>query len=82
MPNRMIAGVDRVTLVVDENRFVVDSALLAAKPTTMLGKMFGSLSGSPLVTPNHLGEFNIGDGSISAGVFRSILVSVHVTRLY
>lgn len=31
---------DRVTLVVDNTRFVVDPALFVAYPNTMLGRMF------------------------------------------
>lgn len=33
---------DRITLVVDNTRFVVDPAQFTAHPNTMLGRMFGS----------------------------------------
>lgn len=35
---------DRITLVVDNTRFVVDPALFVAHPNTMLGRMFRSVS--------------------------------------
>ncbi|KAF7265318.1 hypothetical protein GWI33_021302 [Rhynchophorus ferrugineus] len=37
-----VASEDRVTLVVDNTRFVVDPALFIAYPNTMLGRMFSS----------------------------------------
>ncbi|XP_050308860.1 BTB/POZ domain-containing protein 10 isoform X2 [Anthonomus grandis grandis] len=60
---------DRVTLVVDSTRFVVDPALFIAHPNTMLGRMFSS---SLDTHPNDRGEFEVADG-ISASVFRAIL---------
>lgn len=35
-------GEDRITLVVDNTRFVVDPAQFTAHPNTMLGRMFSS----------------------------------------
>lgn len=61
---------DRVTLVVDNTRFVIDPALFIAHPNTMLGRMFST--GIDFVHPNERGEFEVADG-ISATVFRAIL---------
>ena len=67
---------DRITLVVDNTRFIVDPVLFTAHPDTMLGRMFGSCAvGASLITrPNDRGEFEVADG-VSAMVFRAILVS-------
>lgn len=61
---------DRVTLVVDNTRFVVDPAIFIAQPNTMLGRMFSS--GLEYTHPNERGEYEIADG-IPASVFRAIL---------
>ncbi|XP_049829589.1 BTB/POZ domain-containing protein 10 isoform X1 [Schistocerca gregaria] len=61
---------DRVTLVVDNTRFIVDPALFTAHPNTMLGRMFSS--GIEFTHPNERGEYEVAEG-ISATVFRSIL---------
>jgi len=61
---------DRITLIVDNTRFVMDPALFAAHPNTMLGRMF--TSGLEIVHPNERGEYEVADG-ISASVFRAIL---------
>ncbi|KAL1227261.1 BTB/POZ domain-containing protein [Trichinella spiralis] len=63
---------ERLTLVVENTRFVVESALLRSKPNTMLGRMFGSSRDHNLVKPNEHGEYIVADG-ISAGCFRAIL---------
>ena len=66
---------DRITLVVDNTRFIVDPVLFAAHPDTMLGRMFGSNAsgGASLITrPNERGEYEVADG-VSATVFRAIL---------
>ncbi|KAL1502336.1 hypothetical protein ABEB36_007491 [Hypothenemus hampei] len=60
---------DRVTLVVDSTRFIVDPALFIAHPNTMLGRMFSSALDT---YPNERGEFEVADG-IPASVFRAIL---------
>jgi BTB/POZ domain-containing protein 10 len=68
---------DRITLVVDNTRFIVDPVLFTAHPDTMLGRMFGGncSGGASLITrPNERGEFEVADG-VSATVFRAILVS-------
>lgn len=67
---------DRITLVVDNTRFVVDPAQFVAHPDTMLGRMFGpgASSGAASITrPNEKGEYEVAEG-ISANVFRAILV--------
>lgn len=61
---------ERITLVVDNTRFILDPALFTAHPNTMLGRMFSS--GIDFMHPNERGEYEVADG-ISATVFRSIL---------
>lgn len=61
---------DRITLVVDDTRFVVDPAQFTAHPNTMLGRMFSS--GIEFTHPNERGEYEVAEG-ISATVFRAIL---------
>ncbi|XP_071057443.1 BTB/POZ domain-containing protein 10 isoform X2 [Onthophagus taurus] len=61
---------DRVTLIVDNTRFVVDPAIFTAHPNTMLGRMFSS--GIEYTHTNERGEYEVADG-ISAMVFRAIL---------
>lgn len=62
----------RITLVVDNRRFVVDPAIFSAHPNTMLGRMFGSTSTPLLTRPNDRGEYEVADG-ISADLFKAIL---------
>jgi len=61
---------DRITLVVDNTRFVVDPAVFVQYPNTMLGRMFSS--GIELLHANERGEYIIADG-LSATVLRAIL---------
>lgn len=61
---------ERLTLVVDNTRFVVDPNLFLAFPNTMLGRMF--TSGIEWARPNERGEYDVADG-ISATIFRSVL---------
>lgn len=61
---------ERITLIVDNTRFILDRALFTAHPNTMLGRMFSS--GSEYAQPNERGEYEVADG-ISAIVFRAIL---------
>ncbi|KAH9509039.1 BTB/POZ domain-containing protein 10 [Bulinus truncatus] len=63
---------ERITLVVDETRFIVDPELLRQRPETMLGRMFSSSLENNFTRPNERGEFEVADG-ISATVFRAIL---------
>uniref|UniRef100_A0A3B5MTK0 BTB (POZ) domain containing 10a n=1 Tax=Xiphophorus couchianus TaxID=32473 RepID=A0A3B5MTK0_9TELE len=63
---------ERVTLIVDNTRFVVDPAIFIAQPNTMLGRMFGSCRDNNFTRPNEKGEFEVADG-ISSTVFRAIL---------
>lgn len=63
-------GDDRITLVVDNTRFVVDPSQFTAHPNTMLGRMFSS--GIEFTHPNERGEYEVAEG-ISATVFRAIL---------
>lgn len=59
----------KITLIVDETRFLIDVSLLIAHPNTLLGRMFSSQIG---LVPNERGEYNVADG-ISSHVFRAIL---------
>jgi len=63
---------DRVTLVVDETRFVIDPQLFRAHPNTMLGRMF-STSWETSLVPNERGEYEIAN-VISATIFRALLL--------
>jgi len=63
---------DRVTLVVDDTRFVVEPELFRAHPDTMLGRMFSSSLDNNFTRPNERGEFKVAEG-ISSTVFRAIL---------
>ncbi|CAH2269152.1 BTB/POZ domain-containing protein 10 [Pararge aegeria] len=65
-----LLGDDRITLVVDNTRFVFDPAQFTAHPNTMLGRMFSS--GIEFTHPNERGEYEVAEG-ISATVFRAIL---------
>lgn len=61
---------DRVTLVVDSTRFVIDPAMIMGHPNTLLGRMF--TSGIEYAHPNDRGEYEVAEG-ISATIFRAIL---------
>lgn len=61
---------ERITLVVDNTRFVINPLLFTARPNTMLGRMFGS--GLEFTHTNARGEYEVADG-ISANVFRAIM---------
>ncbi|XP_037538573.1 BTB/POZ domain-containing protein 10 [Nematolebias whitei] len=63
---------ERVTLIVDNTRFVVDPAIFTAHPNTMLGRMFSTGRDNNFTRPNEKGEFEVADG-ISSTVFRAIL---------
>jgi len=68
---------ERITLIVDDTRFVVDPSLFALHPDTMLGRMFGpgaSSGASSITRPNDKGEYEVAEG-ISANVFAAVLVS-------
>lgn len=69
---RSLRTCERVTLIVDNTRFVVDPAIFTAQPNTMLGRMFGSGREYNFTRPNEKGEFEVAEG-ISSTVFRAIL---------
>ncbi|KAL2093832.1 hypothetical protein ACEWY4_011144 [Coilia grayii] len=69
---RSLRTCERVTLIVDNTRFVVDPAIFTAQPNTMLGRMFGSGREYNFTRPNDKGEFEVAEG-ISSTVFRAIL---------
>ncbi|KAG3285689.1 hypothetical protein H1C71_009332 [Ictidomys tridecemlineatus] len=63
---------ERVTLIVDNTRFVVDPSIFTAQPNTMLGRMFGSGREHNFTRPNEKGEYEVAEG-IGSTVFRAIL---------
>lgn len=66
----------RITLVVENTRFIVNTELFVGHSDTMLGRMFGASNcTSNLIRPNEKGEYNVAEG-ISANVFKAVLVSV------
>lgn len=69
-PNVLQGSDERITLIVDNTRFIIDPALFTARPNTMLGRMFSS--GVEYAQPNERGEYKVADG-ISAMVFQAIL---------
>ncbi|XP_039767395.1 BTB/POZ domain-containing protein 10 isoform X2 [Ornithorhynchus anatinus] len=69
---RSVRTSERVTLIVDNTRFVVDPSIFTAQPNTMLGRMFGSGREHNFTRPNEKGEFEVAEG-ISSTVFRAIL---------
>lgn len=59
---------EKVTLLVDGTRFVVNPHIFTAHPDTMLGRMFGPGREYNFTRPNEKGEYEIAEG-ISAIVF-------------
>ncbi|XP_008403514.1 BTB/POZ domain-containing protein 10 isoform X1 [Poecilia reticulata] len=70
--NRNTRTSERVTLIVDNTRFVIDPSIFTAQPNTMLGRMFGSGREHNFTRPNEKGEYEVAEG-ISSTVFRAIL---------
>uniref|UniRef100_A0AAY5EAJ2 BTB domain-containing protein n=1 Tax=Electrophorus electricus TaxID=8005 RepID=A0AAY5EAJ2_ELEEL len=70
--SRNVRPAERVTLIVDNTRFVVDPAIFTAQPNTMLGRMFGAGREYNFTRPNDKGEYEVAEG-ISSTVFRAIL---------
>ncbi|TMW49802.1 hypothetical protein DOY81_005111 [Sarcophaga bullata] len=67
--NRHAPG-ERITLLVDNVRFMIEKDLMTAHPNTMLGTMFST--GFQFVHPNDRGEYEVAEG-ISHTLFRAIL---------
>ncbi|KAI8124627.1 hypothetical protein FF38_05052 [Lucilia cuprina] len=67
--NRHTPG-ERITLLVDNVRFMIEKDLMTAHPNTMLGTMFST--GFQFVHPNERGEYEVAEG-ISHTLFRAIL---------
>ncbi|KAM7363040.1 BTB/POZ domain-containing protein mrityu [Cochliomyia hominivorax] len=67
--NRHAPG-ERITLLVDNVRFMIEKDLVTAHPNTMLGTMFST--GFQFVHPNERGEYEVAEG-ISHTLFRAIL---------
>lgn len=61
---------NKVCLVCDNMRFLLDQKLLTSHPDTMLGRMFSMRdargAGADLVTPNERNEFVVADGTTAA----------------
>ncbi|XP_028812219.1 BTB/POZ domain-containing protein 10-like isoform X2 [Denticeps clupeoides] len=70
--SRTVRTSEKVTLIVDSTRFVVDPNIFTAQPNTMLGRMFGSGREHNFTRPNEKGEYEVAEG-ISSTVFRAIL---------
>ncbi|XP_051755190.1 BTB/POZ domain-containing protein 10 isoform X2 [Ctenopharyngodon idella] len=70
---RSVRTSEKVTLIVDNTRFVVDPSIFTAQPNTMLGRMFGSGREHNFTRPNEKGEYEVAEG-ISCTVFRAILL--------
>jgi BTB/POZ domain-containing protein 10 len=62
-------GDNRITLVVDDTRFIVDPELFKQHSNTMLGRMFSSTLENK---PNERGEYAVAYG-ISATIFKAVL---------
>ncbi len=63
---------DRITLIVDETPFIVDTKLFSAHQNTLLGRMFSNKNFE--MKPNLRGEYDIGRGTcITSSLFRLIL---------
>ena len=67
--NQTAAADTRITLVVDDTRFIVDPELFKQHSNTMLGRMFSS---SLENKPNERGEYAVAYG-ISSTIFKSVL---------
>ncbi|RWS15788.1 BTB/POZ domain-containing protein 10-like protein [Dinothrombium tinctorium] len=66
---------ERITLIVENTRFVVDAQMFSLHPDTMLGRMFGpnsSAGASSITRANERGEYSVAYG-IKPNVFRAIL---------
>ncbi|XP_054837627.1 BTB/POZ domain-containing protein KCTD20 isoform X1 [Eublepharis macularius] len=70
--NAQVQPQEKVTLVVDSTRFVVNPQIFTAHPDTMLGRMFGPGREYNFTRPNEKGEYEIAEG-ISSTVFRTVL---------
>ncbi|XP_076444563.1 BTB/POZ domain-containing protein KCTD20-like [Babylonia areolata] len=71
----------KLTLVVDDTRFLVDVELFKAHPETMLGRMFTSSLDYNFTRPNERGEYEVAEG-ISATIFRAILEYYKGGKIY
>lgn len=73
LSNRILMK-DRVTLIVDETPFVVDSKIFNNHQNTLLGRMFSNKNFE--LKTNARGEYDIGRGTcLTSALFRIILVS-------
>ncbi|RWS26232.1 BTB/POZ domain-containing protein 10-like protein [Leptotrombidium deliense] len=75
---------ERITLIVENTRFVVDPQMFSVHPDTMLGRMFGpnfNVGASSITRANERGEFCVADG-INPNVFRAILDYYKTGKIY
>lgn len=63
---------DRVTLIVDNTRFIVDPNLFTQHPNTMLGRMFTNGVESSMTKPNEKGEYPLAEG-VTSEIFSAVL---------
>lgn len=63
---------ERVTLIVDQTRFVTDPKVFTAHPNTMLGRMFSHGFDNNYTRPNDRGEFEVAHG-VSAEIFSAVM---------
>lgn len=63
---------EKITLLVEGKRFIVDPELFRQHPNTMLGRMFTSSLEHNFTHANERGEYEVAEG-FSASVFRAIL---------
>ncbi|XP_059509214.1 BTB/POZ domain-containing protein KCTD20-like [Stegostoma tigrinum] len=63
---------ERVVLIVDNTRFVVDPSIFTGHPDTLLGRMFTSGREHNVTQANQKGEYEIAEG-LSSTVFRAAL---------
>ena len=63
---------ERVTLIVDNTKCVVDPSIFTAQPYTVLGRMFGSGREHNSACPSEKGEYEVAE-RIGSSVFRAIL---------
>jgi len=68
-PQQPPASTEKITLVVEDTRFVMEPGLFTQHPDTMLGRMF---AGVDYVQVNERGEYEVAQGT-SASTFRAVL---------
>ena len=65
---RNVRTSERVTLIANNTRFVVDPSIFTVQPNTVLGRVFGSVKEHNFTYPNEKGEYKVPEG-IGSTVF-------------